>query len=336
MSSLNLRYLLRFLPVLFVVGIVLVAGLFFQFHRPVWLFALVIPAALLVWIWFRTGRQTAVPYDHSGRKPGIALWVVISSAESFVPVLLTIAIMLLALPTAEGNPIRERKLSNIEFCVDCSGSMTAQFGEGTRYEASMEAINQFVELRKGDAFGLTFFATSVIRWCPLTTDSSAFRCALPFMRPAGSTAQLRTIGGGTRIGMALLDCRRTLLQATSGDRMIILVSDGQSADLMNDQDLEIGRQLYRDNIVVYGIHIGGSDIPSEILNLTHTTGGEAFVSGDPEGLDLIFRRIDSMKPADFEVMDIEKVEWFQPLAITGVSILACWGLCLFGLRYTPW
>jgi hypothetical protein len=61
-------------------------------------------------------------------------------------------------------------MTNILFCVDVSGSMGMPFGAGTRYDASMKAIESFIDRRSGDAFGLQFFGNSAIRWTPLTTD----------------------------------------------------------------------------------------------------------------------------------------------------------------------
>ena len=117
-------------------------------------------------------------------------------------------VLILAGPQKWDEPRSKRVLTNIEFCVDVSGSMTASFGEGTRYDASMRAINDFLDYRTGDAFGLTFFGNSVLHWVPLTTDVSAFRCAPPFMKPG----RLPSWFGGTEIGKALLACRRILIE----------------------------------------------------------------------------------------------------------------------------
>jgi len=82
--------------------------------------------------------------------------------------MLAAAIVLWAGPRRLGVPQTERELTNIEFCLDLSGSMTASFGEGSRYDAAMIAINDFVDLRKGDAFGLTIFSSRAGHWIPLT------------------------------------------------------------------------------------------------------------------------------------------------------------------------
>ncbi len=156
-----------------------------------------------------------------------------------------------------GNRGRSGRLTNIEFCVDISGSMTAPFGSGSRYDGSMEAINEFLDYREGDAFGLTFFGNNVLHWVPLTSDVSAVKCAPPFMRPEVAPPWF----GGTEIGKALLACRKILADREEGDRMIVLVSDGMSFDLTGGTDEQIAAELREDNITVYAIHISDSAVP---------------------------------------------------------------------------
>ncbi len=294
--------------------------------------SLLVAMLYAVWVWKRRSQRIAVPYDHSDHHSGRAWWFFITSAETLVPILCGIVLLILCTPLTTGTPIDRRSMSNIQFCVDSSGSMTAKFGEGNRYDASMAAINEFIDFREGDAFGLTFFASSVVHWCPLTTDSSAFKCAIPFMKPN----QQRAIGGGTRIGMALQSCREVLKSREAGDRMIVLVSDGQSADLYGGRSEKIGKELAAEGIVVFAVHIGGGDIPPDILTLTSITEGEAFLPGDTEALTAVFRRIDQMRPAKIESVAAEKIDNFGPWCLSGLSVLAMWTVSLFGLRYSPW
>ena len=293
---------------------------------------LILAMLFAVWVWKRSARRIAVPYDHSSASAGKGWWIVLTSAETLLPVLAGIVLLILCVPLSTGSPIEERSVSNIQFCVDSSGSMTAQFGDGNRYDASMKAINEFLNYREGDAFGLTFFASAVVHWCPLTTDTSAFQCAIPFMKPD----QQRAIGGGTRIGMALESCRDVLNSRDKGDKMIILVSDGQSGDLLGGQAEKIGKKMRADNITVYGIHIGGGDIPEEILTITSTTGGDAFLPGDVEAFGVCFRKIDQMRPAKIEIVESEKIDSFLPWCFSALAVMGMWTLSLFGLRYTPW
>ncbi|MEM7316059.1 MAG: VWA domain-containing protein [Planctomycetota bacterium] len=306
----------------------------FSFANPQYLFLLVLPAILLAWIWKRTGSEVAVPVDNSSREHSRGWWWTISFAESLPALILGTVIVILAGPQQLSEPKSKRRMTNIEFCVDVSGSMTAQFGEGSRYDGAMKAINQFLEYREGDAFGLTFFSDIALKWVPLTNDVSAFSCAPPFMNPAKRLPP--GLGGGTMIGRGLMACRRTLIQRPEGDRMIILISDGASADLGGDRDNEIARQMIADGIVIYGAHIANTNIPDSIVNITTMTGGEVFNPGDPGALDRVFKRIDQMQETKLEKGSAETLDNFFPFCIAGLSLLGTSILTLFGLRYTPW
>ena len=300
-------------------------------HAPV-LFLLVIPALLLLWVWTRRGRNVVLPFDHAPSPRGTWIRLLVGAAESLPPMLLAIAIFILAGPQQWEEPRSKRVLTNIEFCVDVSGSMTASFGDGNRYDASMLAINEFLDYREGDAFGLTFFGNSVLHWVPLTTDVSAFRCAPPFMRPG----TLPRWFGGTEIGKALLACRRILVGREEGDRMIILVSDGFSSDLRGDRGAEIGRALRKDNVTVYAVHIANSEPPDPIVDITSMTGGEVFNPGDPGSLAGVFQHIDEMQETQIEKARAQAIDAYGPWCRAGLAVLAAALLTLFGLRYTPW
>ncbi len=305
-----------------------------SFTYPWVLLALVLPA-LLMWHSLR-GRRTAtvLPFDDGlVRRSGVASWL-IHLASLLPPLILAVVILILAGPQTLSEPRSQRVLTNIEFCVDVSGSMNARFGDGTRYDASMAAINEFLDFRDGDAFGLTFFGNEVLHWVPLTSDPSAVRCAPPFMNPKnpGHPPWL----GGTAIGKALVACRKVLVAREQGDRMIVLVSDGQSFDLANGSDMEIAKRLSADGIVVYGIHIGGGTAPGPVVNVTTMTGGEVFAPGDPQALQRVFARIDQMQQTRLEKTGAEVLDWFEPYALAGSTLLALSLLCSFGLRYTPW
>lgn len=293
---------------------------------------MVIPLALIIWNWVRVGGRVALPFDHGGQKRGSWLGASVNLANCLPAILLGLVLAILSGPEKLSEPKTKRRLTNIEFCVDISGSMTAKFGEGSRYDASMAAIDEFLDFREGDAFGLTFFGNSVMHWCPLTTDTSAIRCSIPFMRPEVAPPWF----GGTEIGKALRSCRKVLASREEGDRMIVLVSDGMSSDLSNGQDAALAKQLRDDDISVYAIHIGGGDAPAPIVNITSLTGGEVFVPGDPDALKRVFVSIDEMQETQLEKTAAERMDHYAPWCIAGLSVLAASVLTLFGLRYTPW
>ncbi len=304
------------------------------FTYPAVLVLLTVPMVLLHWAWSRRGREVAIPSD-AGIQPSGDHWHrMVRLSDSFPGLALMTVIVLLAGPQTSGEPRNRRSLTNIEFCVDNSGSMTGQFGDQTRYEASMQAITEFVDYRDGDAFGLTFFSDETLKWVPLTTDTSAFKYALPFMDPRLPLPD--GFGGGTQIGRGLEECRRTLLQRQEGDRMIVLVSDGASADLYNGRAEEIAASLKRDGIIVYDIHIAEGEVPEEIVNIAYLTDGEVFQPGDRDALAAVFKRIDGMQQAKIEKVVSETHDAFVVPAILGLGCLGCCLLGMFGMRYTPW
>jgi Ca-activated chloride channel homolog len=302
------------------------------FRHPSALMLLVLPAALLLWTWNRAGRAVVLPFDHAELPSGAWTRFFLRLFESAPALLLAVVAVLLAGPQAWEAPRTKRVLTNIQFCVDVSGSMMAKFGDGDRYQAAMGAINQFLDYRAGDAFGLTFFGNNVLHWVPVTTDISAFRCAPPFMQPG----KLPPWFNGTMIGKALMACRQVLVEREEGDRMVILITDGYSADLGGGNDEAVARELKKDDIVVFSVHIAEGAIPDEIVRLTSLTGGEAFKPEDEGGLKRVFERIDKMKRARMEKSQAEAADDFEPWCLAGLSLLAVMLLALFGLRYTPW
>jgi Ca-activated chloride channel family protein len=303
-----------------------------MFGRPWMLLLLALPVLQLWWVWHRRGRRVVLPFDGGARGSGWLVRGLLGLGESLPALLAAIAVLLLALPQELAAPKQKRSLTNIQFCVDISGSMTAKFGAGDRYDAAMKAINEFLDYRTGDSFGLTFFGNNYLHWVPLTSDPSAFRCATPFMRPENAPPAF----GGTEIGKAVLGCREMLVSRSEGDRMLILVTDGFSSDLENGAEMEIAKRLKRDGIVLYAVNIQDSDARGEIVNMARLTGGEVFNPGDTQALKGVFQKIDEMTKAKLEQGTAELVDWFLPFAIAGLSILGLYGLVQLGLRYTPW
>lgn len=302
------------------------------FAHPWLLVLLVLPVGLATFLWRRGGRRVPLPFDHQPIRRARLLDFLIRSADLLPILLLGIAIAILAGPRRFEQPRSEREMTNILFCLDVSGSMMAEFGAGTRYDAAMEAVNDFITFRKGDAFGLTVFGSSVLNWIPLTNDVSAFQCAPPFLKPD----VLPPWFGGTSIGMALRSGEKTLLAGETGDRMIVLFTDGMSFDLTNGQDLVIAESLKANRIKVYGIHVAEGGAPDEVGVIASVTGGEVFSAGDPGALKAVFSQIDEMEKAPLKRLTPDPVDFFQPFAIAGLGIGAMYLLTLFGLRHTPW
>jgi Ca-activated chloride channel family protein len=303
-----------------------------MFARPWLLLLLALPLLQLAWVWQRRGGRVVLPFDGGGPGRGWFLRGALGVAESLPALLLAVAVMLLALPQELAAPKQKRALTNIQFCVDISGSMTAPFGSGNRFDAAMAAINEFLDYRKGDSFGLTFFGNNYLHWVPLTSDPSAFRCAAPFMGPENNVPGF----GGTEIGKAVLGCREVLTTRAEGGRMLILITDGWSSDLDNGAEMDIAKRLKRDGITLFAVNIQDMEARGEIVNLARLTGGEVFNPGDTQALRRVFQSIDEMTKAQIEQGIAEQVDWFFPFCLAGLVVLGLWALAQLGLRYTPW
>lgn len=302
------------------------------FAHPWVLLLLIAPVLLVWWEWRRRGRSLVLPLDHSQGRSRNWLERIIKAANLLTPLLLAVCILILAGPQRLTTPKEERVLTNIEVVLDVSGSMMAKFGDGTRADKAFEAIVDFTSFRKGDAFGLTIFGTEVVHWVPLTKDLTALRLAAPFLRPEKMPPHMM----GTRIGHALGAVRQRLRSREEGDRMVVLISDGQSFDLGGGVAQKLGEELSSDNIAVFYIHAAEGQPQEETFTIASLTGGQAFAAGDPQSLREVFKRIDAMKPTKLKPSAPEPADWFWPFAAAGLGLLSLKVVSLFGLRFTPW
>jgi Ca-activated chloride channel family protein len=301
-----------------------------RFAHPEVLLLLAIPVILLVWALHHRGWGIAMPFDHRRHVRRRTLGALLRALETAPSLLLAAAILILAGPQTLRQPTAQRILTNIQICFDVSGSMSAE----DRYDMAREAVERFIDRREGDAFGLTLFGSYQIRWTPLTKDLSAIRQALPFADPDAQPSHM----SGTMIGAALRFCMRNMLvEAEAGDRLIILVSDGVSADLgQGFAEGDVGTELTEAAIVLYHVHVGSGQVPSEVQEIARQTGGESFVATDRRGLAHIFEHIDRMRPARFEPGGTVPMDFFAPFAIAALAGLGLHVVALLGLRYTPW
>jgi Ca-activated chloride channel family protein len=125
-------------------------------------------------------------------------------------------------------------------------------------------------------------------------------------------------------------------EAVEGDRLIILVSDGVSADLGSGEEVDVGDELTAAGITVYHIHVAETDPPEEVRELANITGGDSFHAADAQSLEAVFAHIDRMEPARFASVGAVPMDNFRPFAIAALALLGVHTLGLMAMRYTPW
>lgn len=308
----------------------------FSFSHPWVLLLLVLPVAIIGWEWARQGLRIALPLDGGSPQPQRIMPLILKVAALLPALLLAAAILLLAAPKKLGPPGQERLVTNIEMCLDVSGSMSSPMSSGTsggsRYECAKRAIDEFVDKRKGDAFGLTIFGGEVVRWVPLTKDTTAIKNATPFLDPATLPPAL----GSTRVGNALKYCNEVLVQQEEGDRLVILLTDGFSSDLDGGAAATVGALLAANHVVVHAIHVGDGAPPAQLSAVVAPTGGKVFSATNLATLQGVFDHIDHMNKAKIKQKDREAVDSFRFFALAGLALGGLSVISLFGVRYTPW
>ena len=138
------------------------------------------------------------------------------------------------------------------------------------------------------------------------------------------------------IGVGLRHCLKQLVEREEGDRMILLVSDGESFDLDDGQDEIIAHELKDNGITLFSVHIGEGSSPDTVASIATITDGASFAAGDEAGLRRVFEKIDQMKSVRMEKTIADVHDHFWPYCLAGLSALGLFVLSSFGLRYTPW
>lgn len=295
-----------------------------------WVLLLIAVPVLLLWTVLCRGAGIIVPFDHHAQAHPRRRWLrwTLGAFEVVPLLLLAAALVMLAGPQMLKRPKAERLLTNIQICLDVSGSMS-----GPRYRMASKAITDFTTAREGDAIGLTFFGSHQIRWIPLTKDLSAIRNAMPFADPEHQPIHM----SGTAIAAALRFCKANMeSEAIEGDRLILMVSDGASSDLDGGENDKIAEELKSAGITLYHVHVAEDNIPSEVVDMATATGGGAFAATDADSLKQVFRHIDKMKPARFTQTGTIPMDHFRPFAIAALALAGCHLIGLLGARYTPW
>jgi Ca-activated chloride channel family protein len=309
------------------------------FAHPKLIVLLLVPVCLLFWEWVRQGQPLVLPFDDVRQRRGWVLGALVLSANSLPAVLLAVAIVFLARPLTYAPPKTERKLSNIQIVLDTSMSMRESYGpQGgekihTRFDGAMDAIETFLSARKGDAFGLTVFSRRFLHWVPLTTDTSAIRLARTFIAPELFPDPL---WGGTFIAKALGGAIVPLSKHPAGDRMIILITDGEGEDIVKGGEREIIATLRQHEIVVFAVSMTDRPVNPALEAIARETGGQLFTALTPQALGIVFDRIDQMKKVEVQATRPEVIDFLHPFLVPAMALVAMQLLALFGLRFTPW
>lgn len=258
----------------------------------------------------------------------------------FVVALKTLAWALLVVAAAQPQwvgppqavPTQGRDLM---LALDLSESMrTPDFVVGgravDRFRVVRAVARDFTLNRTGDRVGLVLFGTRAFLQAPLTPDLATVAKLL-------DDSEVGLAGQATAIGDALGLAVKHLHERPDGERVLVLLSDGESnAGVL---DPKRAAELARDaGVRVYTIGVGtgngnrraqrrpvnGAADEATLREIAATTGGRYFRADDTESLVGVYREIDALEPTTGDPATVRPVRALFPwplgaaLALTGL------------------
>ena len=220
--------------------------------------------------------------------------------------------------SSEAQQIVKGEGVDIALALDISGSMASlDFEPQNRLEAAKEVIEEFVNERSYDRFGLTVFANEAFSQSPLTVDHAVLARLLAQVELAPDLK----IDDGTAIGLGLANAANMLTHSTSTSKVLILLTDGVNNAGRIDPltATEAAKAL---GIKVYTIGMGRpglvpipqKDVFGErlvyqesqldeatLIEIAEKTGGLYFRAENTQGLREIYDRINELEKSEIEI-----------------------------------
>jgi Ca-activated chloride channel family protein len=243
------------------------------------------------------------------------------------------------------GPLREVPTSgrDLMLALDLSGSMrTPDFevrGQAIdRFSVVRAVAREFTLARKGDRVGLVLFGTRAFLQAPLTSD-------LPTVAQLLDESEVGLAGEETAIGDALGLAVKHLRQRPEGERVLVLLSDGESnAGVIDPKKAtalarDAGVRVYTIGVgtgaqaiaTPFGVRAGpgarGGADQETLREIAEQTGGKHFRADDTESLVAVYREIDALEPTLGDPATVRSVRalFAWPLG-AALALAGCLGL----------
>ena len=198
-----------------------------------------------------------------------------------------------------------------------------------RFRVVRAVARDFTLHRTGDRVGLVLFGTRAFLQAPLTPDLATVAKLL-------DESEVGLAGQATAIGDALGLAVKHLHERPDGERVLVLLSDGESnAGVL---DPKRAAELARDaGVRVYTIGVGtgngnrraqrrpvngpaGAD-ETTLREIATTTGGRYFRADDTESLVGVYREIDALEPTTGDPATVRPIRALFPWPLGGALAL---------------
>ncbi len=228
---------------------------------------------------------------------------------------------------------------DIILALDVSSSMN-MFDDLTNPKARIEIAKQealsFISERDSDLIGLVLFARYAVSQCPLITDKAILENLIKGMQVGMIDAS------GTMLGMGLLTAVNRLKHSDAKNKLIILLTDGQSSP--GDANWRVAAEIAKKlDIKIYTMGIGSMSggylehplfgviqDPNNIYNpdllkeIASSTGGVFFQAQDQAEMRVAYEQINRLEKIDRQapVIYIKKIELFSWCLMFALGLLA--------------
>ncbi len=292
--------------------------------NPEYLYLLLVIPVLIVWYWFRNGRNTAnLRFSDMDGFKGMGPTIKTRLIHSLF-LFRIIAIGLLIVAISRPQSISTKQNVNIEgidivLSIDVSSSMLARDFKPDRLEAAKEVAKEFIAKRPNDRVGLVIFSGEAFTQVPLTTDHQMINTIF-------EEVQSGMIEDGTAIGDGLATSVSRLQNSEAISKVIILITDGVnnsgSVDPISAAEMS---SMYGIRVYTVGIGSMGSapypvqtpfgvqmqqmkvQIDEELLQkIAGMTGGRYFRADNNKKLKEIYKEIDTLEKSKIDIQEFRK------------------------------
>jgi len=230
----------------------------------------------------------------------------------------------------------EREGIDIVLALDVSASMLSKDFKPNRLEEAKEVAQEFVEGRPHDRIGVVAYEGEAFTQVPLTTDTRVILEAIEGLKTG-------VLAPGTAVGMGLATAVNRLRTSDSPSKVIVLLTDGEN-NTGSIEPRDAAQLAELEGIRVYTIGVGtvgkakspvrkvGNefiydwvdvkiDEPS-LKSIAATTGGAYFRATNGTKLREIYREIDTLEKARFQVLRYnQRTEEFRLFGLIALGAL---------------
>ena len=241
-------------------------------------------------------------------------------------VIWVLVVIAAAQPYRLGPPIEHIEVSReVLLALDVSGSMDtrdmfAQEQRISRMDSVQRVVNQFLQERESERFGLAIFGSQAFPYVPFTSDTTLLQQKTDEIYP-GIAGEQTAIGDVIGVAITLFE------QSDVPEKVAILLTDG--SDTASSLPPEAAARLAADNdVTIHAVAFGQTD-PSqgasreEVIDLEMLetiavmTEGQVFVGDDHETLQDIFNELDNLLTSENDPLYWSQNEFLfhYPLAL---------------------